>query len=208
MKYFSKKTNQLSFQLLFAVLLCSSFLTFLTSAFQLYFDYQKEINSIRSNIVSIKNSLLPAIKTSVYEFDDRQIRTLLKGALNIDHIKYVEIMDNSNETQKSVENKCVYDVVHRLLLKNGRIKTVNERCETQYDETGKAIRSIGTVHDITIQKKAQAALQKAHDELKTYRDHLESLVETRTKELKDTHKKLIRKEKLGNPWTVDGNYRP
>ena len=59
---------------------------------------------------------------------------------------------------ESLKNKKPYDIVHRLLLKDGKIRFVNERCETFYDDAGKAIRSIGTVQDITERKQAEKAL--------------------------------------------------
>ena len=49
----------------------------------------------------------------------------------------------------SVKNKSGYDIVHRLLLRDGTIKYVHERCQTKYDEDGKALCSIGTLQDIT-----------------------------------------------------------
>lgn len=50
---------------------------------------------------------------------------------------------------ESVKNRTPYDIVHRLRMKDGRIKHVNERCHTFYDESGKPLRSLGTVQDIT-----------------------------------------------------------
>jgi len=52
----------------------------------------------------------------------------------------------------SLKNKTRYDVVHRLLMSDGRIKYVHERGKTLYNEEGDPIRSIGTVQDITEQK--------------------------------------------------------
>lgn len=49
----------------------------------------------------------------------------------------------------SVRNGTPYDIEHRLLLPDGRIRYVYERCETFYAEDGKPVRSIGTVQDIT-----------------------------------------------------------
>jgi PAS domain S-box-containing protein len=51
--------------------------------------------------------------------------------------------------QSSVKNKTGYDLVHRLLLKDGRIKYVHEKCRTIYSLEGQALRSLGTVQDIT-----------------------------------------------------------
>lgn len=57
----------------------------------------------------------------------------------------------------SVASRTPYDIVHRLLMKDGRIKYVNERCETFYDPSGRPLRSIGTVQDVTERKLAEAA---------------------------------------------------
>ena len=51
----------------------------------------------------------------------------------------------------SVENKTAYDIVHRLLLKDGSIKYVHEKCKTEYDPDGNPLRSLGTVQDVTEQ---------------------------------------------------------
>ncbi len=49
----------------------------------------------------------------------------------------------------SLQTRQPYDVIHRLLTRDGRLKYVQERCETTYDENGVPIRSLGTVQDIT-----------------------------------------------------------
>lgn len=58
----------------------------------------------------------------------------------------------------SVANREPYDIEHRLLFADGRIKYVRERCETAYDPTGKPLRSCGTVQDITESKQAAERL--------------------------------------------------
>ena len=59
---------------------------------------------------------------------------------------------------ESVKNKTPFDIIHRLLLKDGTLKFVRERCETFYDNAGKAIHSIGTVQDITKRQQAEEKL--------------------------------------------------
>ena len=66
---------------------------------------------------------------------------------------------------ESVTNHTLLDITHRLPMKDGRIKYVNERCETFYDEDGRPLRSLGTVHDITRQKETEAGLMTAQAEL-------------------------------------------
>lgn len=57
--------------------------------------------------------------------------------------------------QDSIKNKTPYDIVHRLLLRDGTVKYVNEQCETSYDSNGRPIRSIGIIRDITDRKHAE-----------------------------------------------------
>lgn len=56
----------------------------------------------------------------------------------------------------SLENRMPYEIDHRLLLSDGRIKHVQERCKTYYDTQGEQIRSLGTVQDITARKNIEA----------------------------------------------------
>ncbi|HEY9051068.1 MAG TPA: EAL domain-containing protein [Gammaproteobacteria bacterium] len=64
---------------------------------------------------------------------------------------------------ESLENKQAYEVVYRLMLHAGTIKYVHERCETEYTDEGKAMRSLGTVQDITNQVKVEQALLESED---------------------------------------------
>ncbi len=51
--------------------------------------------------------------------------------------------------RNSVVRNTPYEIEHRLLMRDGRVKYVYERGRTDYDASGKAIRSLGTVLDIT-----------------------------------------------------------
>ena len=64
----------------------------------------------------------------------------------------------------SVKNRTPYSIEHRLLMKDGRIKYVGERCETSYADDGTPLRSAGTVLDITERKLAELSQQKAKEE--------------------------------------------
>lgn len=60
----------------------------------------------------------------------------------------------------SVKNKTPYEVDHRLLMNDGRIKYVQERCRTDYDTAGRPLRSVGTVQDITARKRVEEHLER------------------------------------------------
>jgi PAS domain S-box-containing protein len=59
----------------------------------------------------------------------------------------------------SVKNRTPYNIEHRLLMPDGSVKWVNERCITYYDDNT-PLRSVGTVMDITERKHSQFALEK------------------------------------------------
>ncbi len=64
---------------------------------------------------------------------------------------------------ESVANRTPYELLHRLQMADGRIKWVRERCETFYDEQGSAVRSAGTVQDVTRQVLAEHESKRAHE---------------------------------------------
>lgn len=58
---------------------------------------------------------------------------------------------------QSVNRHEPWEITHRLLMREGRVKHVLERCETQYGPDGKPLRFIGTVQDVTERKEAEEA---------------------------------------------------
>ncbi len=74
----------------------------------------------------------------------------------------------------SLASRIPYAVEHRLLFPGGRIKHVQEQCETYYDADGKPIRSLGTVQDVTELKDAEESVRKSE---KYVRDITDSLSE-------------------------------
>ena len=89
----------------------------------------------------------------------------------------------------SVKNKTTYDIVHRLIMKDGSVKYVNERCKTEYDENSNPLRSLGTVLDIT-------ELKRTEEELQEYRKSLEEKVKKRTAEIEAKNIDLERFNRL------------
>lgn len=71
------------------------------------------------------------------------------------HASYLELV----RTQKP------YHITYRLLLPNGKLKYVNERCRAEFDDNGRPWRSIGTIQDITEQKIGEDNLRKSLKEI-------------------------------------------
>jgi PAS domain S-box-containing protein len=61
----------------------------------------------------------------------------------------------------SVELGAPYSVVHRIILPDGVIKYVHEQCVHETDETGKRVKSFGTVLDVTDAKRAEELRRSA-----------------------------------------------
>lgn len=73
---------------------------------------------------------------------------------------------------ESVANRTTYDVVHRLLLPDGRIKFVHERGQTFYAADGTPTRAIGTVQDITAARETSEQLRQNEMQLRLIMDNV------------------------------------
>ncbi|MBK8742292.1 MAG: diguanylate cyclase [Betaproteobacteria bacterium] len=58
-----------------------------------------------------------------------------------------------------IRENTSYDVEHRLLMRDGSIKHVHEQCSTTFDGTGRPLRTVGTVQDITSRIRAEAQIK-------------------------------------------------
>ncbi|MHB1115469.1 bifunctional diguanylate cyclase/phosphodiesterase [Sideroxydans sp.] len=70
--------------------------------------------------------------------------------------------------QRSLREGVPYDIEHRLLFADGRIKWVREHCLTTYDDAGVALRSVGMVQDITARKRDEEQLRVAAATFETH----------------------------------------
>ena len=76
-----------------------------------------------------------------------------------------DIVSVNNAYMESVKNKTLYNTSYRLLLKDGSIRFISGICDTTYDDSGDAIRSVGTVQDITDSKLAEKEKIKLEEQL-------------------------------------------
>ncbi|MBN1253657.1 MAG: PAS domain-containing protein [Deltaproteobacteria bacterium] len=78
--------------------------------------------------------------------------------------------DDRDAVTKAVEESLAdphtsYSIEHRVIRPDGSERMVHERGEVTFDETGKAVHMIGTIHDITELKKAELESYRARREL-------------------------------------------
>lgn len=93
----------------------------------------------------------------IFEIDPKQFCATYEAFLDAVHPDDRDFVKRVYEA--SLESREPYEIEHRLLLKNGSVKYVEERCETFYDDEGRPIRSIGTVQDITARKETEAKIE-------------------------------------------------
>ena len=100
---------------------------------------------------------------SIFELDSKSFKPSYEFFLDMIHPDDRENVDKT--FLQSVKNKTAYKVTHRIITKSGTLKYLYEHCETFYDDSGKAIKSVGSVQDVTEQKnyenKLKSALHKA-----------------------------------------------
>jgi diguanylate cyclase (GGDEF)-like protein/PAS domain S-box-containing protein len=100
----------------------------------------------------------------IFEIDSASFSASYDAFLSTIHPEDREMVDRAYNV--SVANRKPYEIVHRLLLADGRIKYVRERCETSYDDNGVPLLSRGTVQDITNLQLAEEALKASEERWK------------------------------------------
>jgi len=97
----------------------------------------------------------------IFEIDKNKFEASYEGFVNAiypdDRKKVSDAYENSLVTKEQ------YEIVHRLIMPDGRVKWVEEQCSTEFDEDGKALKSMGTIYDITKQKNLENASKEYLD---------------------------------------------
>ncbi len=102
----------------------------------------------------------------IFEIDSEKFGESYESFLTLVHPEDRDLV--SSAYVESVANHTPYEIVHRLCFEDGRIKYVNEHCETFYDDSGKPIRSVGTVQDITKKQHIEEELSENKERLELF----------------------------------------
>ena len=106
-----------------------------------------------------------------------RIFNLSCGDMTLD--SFVEVVhpdDREMDTaaiQRAVEHGESWDIEHRLICRDGKVKWVHAIGEAVTDEAGNVVELVGTVQDISAHKKAEEALHKAQDSITGFAHILE-----------------------------------
>ncbi|WP_428027189.1 PAS domain S-box protein [Arcobacter sp.] len=92
----------------------------------------------------------------IFELDKENINDLHKTFYECVHPDDREMVNVPY--LESLKTGFPYEIEHRIVMKDGRIKYVIEKCEHRYNSDGEPLYSIGTVQDITERKKMEEQL--------------------------------------------------
>lgn len=106
------------------------------------------IQDLRSNKLTWSDEVF-----RIFEIDKKISGELFDAFLSTIHPEDRDAVVNAYDD--SLKTKKTYEITHRLLMSDGRVKYVHECCKTEYDEGGNPVKSTGTVQDITDKKQAQ-----------------------------------------------------
>lgn len=98
----------------------------------------------------------------IFETDPDTFVVTYRSFLDMVHPDDREVLEEVY--RRSVETRQSYEMVHRLLMPDGRVKHVRETGVSEYDNE-RLVRSIGTVQDITDIRRAEEALKRLNEEL-------------------------------------------
>ena len=94
----------------------------------------------------------------LFEIDPSRFGASYEAFLDAIHPDDRDAVDRAYSA--SLENKQPYEISHRLLMKDGRVKWVHEKCRTDFDAHGRPLRSIGVMQDVTERTLAEEALRE------------------------------------------------
>ncbi len=102
----------------------------------------------------------------IFGVSEATFKVTREGFLNLVHPEDRNIVRNSFE--QAIKRKNTYDVMHRIVTPSGEQKTVRERCKIYLNEYGDPYWTLGTVQDITEQKKAEEALRLSEERFRAF----------------------------------------
>jgi diguanylate cyclase (GGDEF)-like protein/PAS domain S-box-containing protein len=94
----------------------------------------------------------------IFEIDHEHFEVTYDAFIECIHPEDRDLVNNAFMT--SLSSQQPYEVSHRLLMEDGRIKWVHESGMSEFDEAGKPLRSLGTVQDISERKNAEEEINR------------------------------------------------
>lgn len=110
--------NKLSRRVLVYIMLCSSFLSIITTSLQLYSAYSEDISRLNQRFENIESSYIQSISTSLWDFNEPLVQQQIQGIVKLPDIRFVKITtgfgkvyqfgDEQADIKKIVEYPIMY----------------------------------------------------------------------------------------------------
>ncbi|WP_373073222.1 diguanylate cyclase [Sulfurimonas sp.] len=113
-----------------------------------------------------------------------------KGMFKLSFESFVNIVyEDDRECVKnayldSLKTKKDYEIKHRVLLSNGELKWVIEKCKTDFDSNGQPLVSVGIVIDVTKEENYIHQVEKSESTLSSIINSTDDLIFFKDKEFK------------------------
>jgi hypothetical protein len=92
--------SRLSYRILSYILVCSTLFTFISTAIQLYAEYQRDMDSVAEGLNQIRESYLNFLSLSLWNMEESQLNVQLQGALLLPDIQYLEVREIRSEMEE------------------------------------------------------------------------------------------------------------
>ncbi|MCK8515613.1 EAL domain-containing protein [Methylonatrum kenyense] len=89
-------SRRLTVRLVLAILLVSSAITIVITAWQLMLDYRRDVDLLQQRIESAEESFARTLGASLWGLDQEQVRLQLRGLLELPHVDRVELAGDLN----------------------------------------------------------------------------------------------------------------
>ncbi len=115
-------------KLITAIIMFSSLITLVTTAFQLTMDYQQDVKSIHNEIQAIRLSQLETLRHSLWLFDGETTQILLKSLLKTGSVEYLKVSTMGGESWKAgnVRSKNTITTVFPIYYSPAEEKRIGE----------------------------------------------------------------------------------
>jgi PAS domain S-box-containing protein len=94
--------SSIALRLLVFVLLFSSAVTLVLTAFQLYLDYRFDVSAIERRLAEVEKGYLNSLAEGLWQLDRRQLELQLKGIASLPEVTYAEVAETSNASNPMV----------------------------------------------------------------------------------------------------------
>ncbi len=85
---FKPSSNPFAWKLIIVLIIFSSLITLITTAIQLFLEYDRDINAIKSHFQQVERSYLNSISENVWEADSERLVLLVKGIIAFPDFKF------------------------------------------------------------------------------------------------------------------------